>query len=233
MNLQGLQRTHLQTSWHTGAPPASKFQDFNEQWLEQTEDMAADFVNTPSMEHLKAGTFGAVLVLRPAWLVTRLLLNVSHRVLSHREPLKNSRDNPAAGLIFPPWTTPKLTTQCMMLYAPCCREVVSCRSRVRPHSGHQHSGARDTGAVPAHAERDPHHRHVPRGRHPSQCASLRPCLLRYQASDRLAAMQRCIVQCGVVLVLRPDYPVAHSNLAVCSHSVAVAGANADCTLRLQ
>ena len=42
-----------------GAPPAGKFQEFNEQWLEQTEDMAADFVNTPSMEHLKAGTFGA------------------------------------------------------------------------------------------------------------------------------------------------------------------------------
>ena len=41
-----------------GAASKSKFQDFNEKWLEETEEMAADFVNTPAMEHLKAGSFG-------------------------------------------------------------------------------------------------------------------------------------------------------------------------------
>jgi len=37
----------------------SKFTEFNEKWLEETEEMAADFVSTPAMERLKAGSFGA------------------------------------------------------------------------------------------------------------------------------------------------------------------------------
>ena len=43
----------------SGAAGKSKFLEFNEKWLEETEDMAADFVNTPAMQHLKAGSFGA------------------------------------------------------------------------------------------------------------------------------------------------------------------------------
>lgn len=37
----------------------SKFTEFNEKWLEETEEIAADFVSTPAMERLKAGSFGA------------------------------------------------------------------------------------------------------------------------------------------------------------------------------
>jgi hypothetical protein len=44
-----------------GTPaPVQKFKIYNEQWLEQAEGIAEDFVDTPAMKRLKTGTFGAV-----------------------------------------------------------------------------------------------------------------------------------------------------------------------------
>jgi len=40
------------------APPVQKFKVYNEQWLEQAEGIAEDFVSTPAMERLKSGQFG-------------------------------------------------------------------------------------------------------------------------------------------------------------------------------
>ena len=43
-----------------GTPaPVQKFKIYNEQWLEQAEGIAEDFVDTPAMKRLKTGTFGA------------------------------------------------------------------------------------------------------------------------------------------------------------------------------
>ncbi len=50
------------------------------------------------------------------------------------------------------------------------REAAGSGPGIRPDGGHHHGGARDAGAVPAHAERDPDHRHVSRGRHPPEGA---------------------------------------------------------------
>lgn len=45
-----------------GTPaPVQKFKMYNEQWLEQAEGIAEDFVSTPAMERLKTGSFGAQL----------------------------------------------------------------------------------------------------------------------------------------------------------------------------
>lgn len=42
-----------------GTPaPIQKFKIYNEQWLEQAEGIAEDFVSTPAMERLKSGSFG-------------------------------------------------------------------------------------------------------------------------------------------------------------------------------
>lgn len=38
--------------------PIQKFKIYNEQWLDQSEDIAEDFVDTPAMARLKAGHFG-------------------------------------------------------------------------------------------------------------------------------------------------------------------------------
>ena len=38
--------------------PVQKFKIYNEQWLEQAEGIAEDFVATPAMERLKSGQFG-------------------------------------------------------------------------------------------------------------------------------------------------------------------------------
>jgi len=40
--------------------PIQKFKIYNEQWLDQSEDIAEDFVDTPAMARLKAGHFGEV-----------------------------------------------------------------------------------------------------------------------------------------------------------------------------
>lgn len=55
----------------------AKFLEFNEKWLEETEGMAADFVNTPAMEHLKDGSFGVCFTLdpKPLWHVLHLKCN--------------------------------------------------------------------------------------------------------------------------------------------------------------
>ncbi len=39
--------------------PIDKFKVYNEQWLDQSEDIAEDFVSTPAMDRLKSGHFGA------------------------------------------------------------------------------------------------------------------------------------------------------------------------------